>query len=424
MATSSSGKHGYDASSHSSTSSPLKDIAALVSSATQNWMRSPPGLGKAPKKKKKSAEENHTPNKNLSGDLDMAAQESDANEPANNDPASSGLSAEQLDWFQKTLGDSFTRFGTGLLVRVDSKVEQVESRCDEKIQRAASEIIDKVDVQQLETEAKFAGLEQKIAAMQQKMAEVEVAASQSSTIDLETDPTMLAAVKIIDEKAKQSIQQLQAEHGKVTKDLEQQAKAAATTASRSNRRVTLQPFSGTPYHERTEARMGGLGWNKMGDELSKRARSMLERAGYTDHQAHVSCVQGLGFNPGSIVKMTFDTPQELRRAKDMVQQMQHVGWDDEKPPPDRGRPVWLDVAKTAEERRPMRCLNEATKFLEELEACQECPLEVVADRKTKQIKVANKLFAFVCQGELKVSTACKHRYDAGDIDTLLAYASG
>ena len=72
----------------------------------------------------------------------------------------------------------------------------------------------------------------------------------------------------------------------------------------------------------------------------------------------------------------------------------------------------------------MRCLNEATKFLEELEACQECPLDVVSDRKTKQIKVANKLFAFVCQGELKVSTACKNRYDANDIDTLLAYASG
>ena len=35
--------------------------------ATQNWMRSPPGLGKAPRKKKKSGEqeENRTPNRNL-----------------------------------------------------------------------------------------------------------------------------------------------------------------------------------------------------------------------------------------------------------------------------------------------------------------------------------------------------------------------
>ena len=76
--------------------------------------------------------------------------------------------------------------------------------------------------------------------------------------------------------------------GRTTKDIEEKAKAVAAASSSSNRRVTLQPYSGVPYHERTEARMGGLGWNQMGDALSQRARQMLTQAGYVDHQQHVS----------------------------------------------------------------------------------------------------------------------------------------
>ena len=110
-------------------------LDSVITAATSFFAPSP--VIKAPKKKRRPASQNATPNKNLSDELDGAAEDM-VDETGGLDPATttassstSGLNDEQMQWFAATMGQSLTTFGHGLLKRVDEKIAEVREQADD-----------------------------------------------------------------------------------------------------------------------------------------------------------------------------------------------------------------------------------------------------------------------------------------------------
>ena len=186
------------------------------------------------------------------------------------------------------------------------------------------------------------------------------------------------------------------------------------------------PRPSLPYHERTIAAFGNLGWDTEGSTLEERAASTFTELGvpadsYTAITASVGKGKGKGKGKGtgSLVKVHFKTHQCLLHAATKVNQSSKSFRDY------LGRPVivWLDVAKDFNELRPGRIMRSVAKVCGTLEEKEGRGKAVDVAPKERAVTVDEKVLGYALQTGWTWVGKKKDRYDQSEIELIEAIAA-
>jgi hypothetical protein len=140
----------------------------------------------------------------------------------------------------------------------------------------------------------------------------------------------------------------------------------------------------TPYHQRTLAIMGALGWNVEPNELVLRAKKVLATCA-VEFASIVSLVPSYRSGPGSSVDLEFATADGLQKAKRLIRKAAIPVI-----PSQPHKTVWLDVRKTRDETKPSRLLHRAADYMWEMEhRLQRANPEHVIPSIDKDVQIVN-----------------------------------
>jgi hypothetical protein len=173
------------------------------------------------------------------------------------------------------------------------------------------------------------------------------------------------------------------------------------------------PTQPIPYEQRTQAIIGGLGWDEPPAVLSQLATEVLTAAGVDPASycglAPKTSRQGFG----SMVELVFFSPAQLTRAKFMVKAVAKSGRG--------GKPIWLDAQRTRDEMRPARIVHRIFDGLENLERPRTDKIVLTKNMPGKLIESPSGRMGWTQQGNWVWSQIARQRYHAEDLDAIKAY---
>ena len=173
----------------------------------------------------------------------------------------------------------------------------------------------------------------------------------------------------------------------------------------------------TPYEQRTVAILANLAWDTPGDEVVRRAKSVLMQAEIPEKD--FKDLGPLNRLKGSAAVLTFASHALLQRARRKLDSMQLVV-----DTLDTKRVVWLDAKKERSETRPARLVHRAHEALSELELGRSDPIQIDKDLRGKRILSGGKRLGHSVNGAWAWSEAAQQRYTKDALAGATAFVEG
>jgi hypothetical protein len=188
-------------------------------------------------------------------------------------------------------------------------------------------------------------------------------------------------------------------------------------SSRSSVGASRPPVqASTPYDQRVAA-SGNLGWDCSKEDVTTRAKDILEKAGIKpDDYVGLSA----SFREkGSSAELCFNTASLLQKAKFAISDLDVSHRADK-------APVWLNVEKDREELRPARVVHRITDLIQEAESGRSDAFEVEKAMNGKKVLVGPKgsqhMAGYSNKGVWMWTQFSRTRYNQEFLDMAKAYA--
>ena len=170
--------------------------------------------------------------------------------------------------------------------------------------------------------------------------------------------------------------------------------------------------SSVPYEQRVVARIGNLGWDDVGDTVTKRAKEVLHEAGV--QSGEWKSLAPVNAKKGSAVELIFTNPASLQASRIAVRAL------NKKYVPDKY--VWLDAKKERSETKPARVMYRMKECLADIEAGREDKAMIKEDMRAKCISVNGTRIGYTLHGQWRWTHAASQRYTLEVMDFAKAYA--
>ena len=144
--------------------------------------------------------------------------------------------------------------------------------------------------------------------------------------------------------------------GQLQKAMEQKPAPTSPGSTRSGISLGSSASHSPPVHLRSSAVLGDLGWNTSDQLIRERALQTLKQAGVPESSISAMSPMCRPGGVGSSAEVHFASRQALDVARSMVRSLNLTH-------PEARRPCWLDVQRSAEERRPGRLIKSAVDAL-------------------------------------------------------------
>ena len=270
--------------------------------------------------------------------------------------------------------------------------------------------------------------DKRVTAVEQRITAVEQQASNTQcTTDAALDTAQRAVrdareVKDIASEQFRSLEKQLALLSATTKNTSDEiAKIKASCASSSRGGFRPSAVAGStakasvPYRERTEGRIGNLGWDTEADVLLARGKEVLEKAN-VDPNSHSVVVAAVGRSgKGSACEVTFISPAALQAARLAVQTSAQSFVD--------SKIVWLDAQKEPEELRAARVIHRIAEMLNEMESARTPSLEVVKNMRGGYVTVGGTRAAYTLRGDVKWAAWAVNRYSEDERDWATSFST-